>query len=104
MSGLSVFLLSSASPNTNRTFGRTPTICWATGWRVLSISTVTTTPAWSASRAVSDPVPVPTSSTASARSNSAARTIRSSRLRSIRKFCPSLVLASSPWASNRLRR
>ena len=70
----------------------------------MSISTVTTAPAWSASRAVSDPVPVPTSSTASVRSSSAVRTIRSTRFRSMRKFCPSLLLACSPWASKRPRR
>jgi hypothetical protein len=84
MSGLSRFFDSRQSPSRNVTFARSPTTCSATGWKLRSISMVTTAPAWSASRAVREPVPVPTSSTASRESISAARTIRSIRFRSIR--------------------
>jgi len=56
-----------------------------------------------AKRLVKPPVPLPTSSTRSSRLNSAVRTRRSSRFRSMRKFWPSLLLGLMPRSSKRLR-
>ena len=64
----------------------------------MSISTVTTAPAWSASRAVSDPVPVPTSSTASDLSSSAVRTIRSTQVQVDEEVLAEFALGLQPVA------
>src|SRR6516162_9174539 len=92
------------SPWISLTFSRPATVSWVRAKKAGSVSTLTTIPASWARCAVRPPVPLPTSKTRSSRVNSAVRTIKSSRLRSMRKFWPSLLFGRMPRCSKRLRR
>src|SRR5262249_52581282 len=102
--GFSSFLFLRASAWRRETFASGAFTSRAKVKKPGSISTPSTARACSARRTVRPPVPLPISSTTSSLGSSAARRIKSSKLRSMRKFCPNLFLGLMPRSSNRLRR